>query len=249
MLLRELTPQEANDPVKKRRLDFWNVVQAMEYRSDVRLGIWKAKPPKLPALSFPTSATLAVFGWPTRSRFGMATVPLALVERDHDLLGTGTPDDVVMARRSLPETMFSELGKRFSYRPRLENQEDGWWFLDSKPIPLHPPTRHEGLALLPESSETSGRRTRMDALVLVEINDYWSVLSERALRVYDVGAALDDGHPVQFAQWKDRRRLVWQVQLAAPISLKTVRGRFGVEAARRAVPHALSIVVSCTRHP
>lgn len=89
----------------------------------------------------------------------------------------------------------------------------------------------------------------MDSLLLVEIDDYWRVLSDRALRVYDVGAGLDDGQPVQFAQWKDRRRLVWNVQLAAPISLKTVRSRFGAEAARRAVPHALSIVVSCTRHP
>jgi hypothetical protein len=249
MLLPELTPQEANDPLKKRRVDFWNVVHAMEHRSDVRLGIWKSRPPKLPALSFPASATLAVFGWPTRSRLGMATVPLALVERNPDLLGTGTSDDVVMARRSLPHTMFSELEKRFSHRPRLQDQEDGWWFLDNKPIPSHPPTRHEGLALLPDPHETNVRRTRMDSLLLVEIDDYWRVLSERALRVYDVGAGLEDGRPVQFAQWKDRRRLVWNVQPAAPISLKTVRSRFGAEAARRAVPHALSIVVSCTRHP
>jgi hypothetical protein len=54
----------------------------------------------------------------------MVTIPLGLVERDPDLLGTGTSDDVVIARRSLSETVFSELEK-FSYRPRLANQEDG----------------------------------------------------------------------------------------------------------------------------
>jgi hypothetical protein len=249
VLVRELTREDALDPQKKRLIDFWNVAHAMEHRSDVRLGIWRTKPPKLPAVSFPASTALAVFAWPTRARFGMATLPLGFVERDPDLLGTGTSDDVVMARRSLPEAVFSELEKRFSYRPRLENQEDGWWFLDKKPIPAHAPPRHEGLALLPESGDANGRRTKMDALLLVEIDDYWRVLSERALRVYGVGAALDDQQPVQFVQWKRRRRVVWDVRLASPVLLKNISARFGAEAADRALPHAPSIVVSCTRRP
>jgi hypothetical protein len=247
MLVRELTLEESSDPRKKRRLDFWNVTHAMEHGSDVRLGIWKTKPPKLPPFAFPSSASLVVFGWPARGRFGMATLPLGLLERNLDLLGTGTPDDVVVARRSLPDTMFTELEKRFSYRPSLVNQEDGWWFLDNKVIPHRAPARHEGLAVLPELRDVGATRAKMDALLLVEIDDFWRVLSERALRVYNVGAAVDDQQPVQFVQWKNRRRVVWDVHLAASISQDVVRDRFGDEAADRALQHAQSIVVRCVR--
>jgi hypothetical protein len=244
MLVRGLTHEESADPVKRQFVDFWNAAHALEQGGDVRLGIWKTKAPKVPAISFPSqSAAVAIVGWPTRSRFGMTTLPLSLLERDPTLLGTGSPKDVVLARRSLPNKLVSELATRFSYRARLENQEDGWWFLEGKPVPRHAPARRDAIALLPEAKPGS---SSFDALVLVEVDDYWAVLSERALRVYTVGAALDDARPVQFAQWKPAR-VVWDVVSRPSISLAEVTRRFGRSAAERAIPQVKSIIVSCTR--
>jgi hypothetical protein len=92
-------------------------------------------------------------------------------------------------------------------------------------------------------------RDHSESLVLIDVDDIWLVLSDIALRVYQVGAALEDGLPVHFAQWDRERRIVWRVELASPISRAMVQRRFGKEPVMRARADAKSIVVRCSRLP
>ena len=240
MLARELTPGKISDPRKRQRVDFSNLAHAMEYRGDVRLALWQKTAPKWSGKTS-SSSSLAIIGWPTHARVGLATIPLSAVTRDPTLLGKGDPDDVVLARASLPESVFEALEERYGYRPDLHRQELGWWFFDGKSVPKTVPSSRSAVALLP-STVTNSR----DALVLVDIDDRWAVLSEVALRVYDVGAALDDKRPVQFVRWQSGRRIIWDVELAQSIPHSVVKARFGKEAASRARPDARSIVVRRT---
>lgn len=250
MLVRRLTSSEVHDPGKRQLVEFWNLVHSLEHTSDVRLGVWRAGPPKQLLSPVVSSTPLAVLGWQGRSRPTWVTLPLDAIRRDPSILGTGKPDDVVLARRSLPGTVFTALEQRYSYSPRLEGQEEGWWFADEKPVPKTAPSSRSAIALLPEArgAWTRGVRAGADCLVLVDIDDLWAVLSERALRVYEIGAALDEHRPVQFAQWDRGHRTLWDVQIAPSIPFSAVHRRFGKEAAQRAIPDVKSIVVHCTRH-
>jgi hypothetical protein len=250
MLLRRLTSAEAEDPNKRQLVEFWNLVHALEHTSDVRLGIWRARPPKQARGPVVSSTPFAVLGWQGRSRPAWTTLPLDAIRRDPSLLGTGKPDDVVLARRSLPEVVVTALEQQYSYRPELDGQQAGWWFIDGKKVPKHAPTSRSTIALLPEPNGTRvrGLRDGVDCLVLVDVDDWWAVLSETALLVYEVGTALDEHRPVQFAQWDRGHRIIWDVQLAPSIHFSTVHRRFGKEAAKRAIKDAKSIVVRCTRH-
>jgi len=250
MLVRELTAAETRDPRKRQLMEFWNLVHALEHSSDVRLGIWLESPPALSQAPVVSSAPLAVLGWQGRSSPGWVALPVDALRRDPRTLGTGVPDDVVLARRSLPAAVFTALEERYSYRPDLDGQEDGSWFLDGQSVPRTAPASRSAVALLPEVvGRARGIREGGECLVLVDIDDWWAVLSERALRIYDIGAALDDTRPVQFVQWEKSHRVLWGVQLAPSISLSAVRRRFGKEAATRARPDAKSIVVRCSRRP
>ena len=250
MLLREPTASEAKDPHKRQHVAFWNFAHSLERSTDCRLGIWRNERPRW-AASATSRQPLAVFGWPGRSRFEWAPVSLGAVSRDPALLGTGQPGDVVLARESLKPGLFAELEKRFAYRPRLTGQQEGWWFYDRQPVPKVTPSARSTIALLPETLPTQGHpmRDHSESLVLIDVDDIWLVLSDVALRVYQVGAALEDGLPVHFVQWDRERRIVWRVELASPISRAMVQRRFGKEAAMRARGDAKSIVVRCSRLP
>lgn len=251
MLFRRLTPVEAEDPGKRQLVEFWNLVHSLEHTSDVRLGIWRAQAPKQSLVPVISSTPFAVFGWQGRSRPVWTTLPLEAIRRDPSLLGTGTPDDVVLARRSLPEAVVTELEQRYAYRSKLDGQQEGWWFTDGKSVPKTAPTSRSTIALFPEPSgpRVRGLRDGVDCLVLVDVDDWWAVLSERAIRVYEVGTALDERRPVQFAQWDRGNRVLWDVQIAPSISFSAVHRRFGRGAAQRAIKDAKSIVVRCARHP
>jgi len=250
MLLREPTASETKDPLKRQHIAFWNFAHSLERSTDCRLGIWHDERPQWVA-SANSRQPLAVFGWPGRSRFEWAPVSLDAVSRDPDLLGTGRPGDVVLARESLKPGLFAELEQRFAYRPRLTGQEEGWWFYDRQPVPRTAPSARSTIALLPEAPPTQGHlmRNRSESLVLIDVDDIWLVLSDVALRVYQVGAALEDGLPVHFAQWKRGRRIIWRVELTSPISRAMVQRRFGREPAMRARADARSILVRCSRLP
>jgi hypothetical protein len=250
MLIREATASEAKDPQKRQHISFWNFAHSLERSTDCRLGIWHNERPR-GVVSASSRQPLAVFGWPGRSRFELALVSLDAVSRDPDLLGRGQPGDVVLARESLKPSLFAELERRFGYRPRLAGQEEGWWFYDRQPVPKVAPSARSTIALLPEATPTLGHpmRDHSESLMLIDVDDIWLVLSDAALRVYQVGAALEDGLPVHFAQWARGRRIVWQVELASPISRAMVQRRFGKEAAARARGDAKSIVVRCSRLP
>ena len=252
MLVRELSQSEARDPRKRQVVEFWNLVHALERASNVRLGIWLGRPPTRALAPVVSSTPLAVIGWQGRSGPAWATLPVDAIVRDPEILGTGHPDDVVLARRSLPAAVFAALERQYAYHPDLGNQQEGAWFLDGKTVPKAAPSSLSTLALLPEASGASGSGARGirdggECLVLVDLYDWWGVLSERALRVYDVGAALDDQRPVQFAQWTKGHRMTWDVELVTSISRIVVQRRFGKEAAGRARPDAKSIVVRCAR--
>ncbi|HWO24200.1 MAG TPA: hypothetical protein VNO30_35900 [Kofleriaceae bacterium] len=250
MLFRRPTVAEAQDPRKRQFVEFWNLVHSLEHTSDVRLGIWRAGQPKLTPAPVISSKPHAVFGWPGRAKLQWAQYPLDAIEDDPALLGTGKSNDVVFARRSLPKEIFEALEQQYSYRSTLDGQEEGWWFLDGKPPPKTQPSSRSTIALLPESkdSRSRGLHDGTDCLLLVDIDDWWGALSERALRVYETGAALDDHRPTQFAQWKRGHRMIYDVELAPSIPYNTVKRRFGQEAADRAVPDVKSIIVHCTRH-
>jgi hypothetical protein len=251
MLARELSQSEARDPRKRQVVEFWNLVHTLERASNVRLGIWLDRPPTRPLAPVVSSTPLAVFGWQGRSGPAWATLPVNAILRDPAILGTGHADNVVLARRSLPTTVFAALKQRYAYHPDLGNQQEGAWFLEGKTVPKAAPTSLSTLALLPEDDGLGARGIHDggECLVLVDLYDWWGVLSERALRVYDVGAALDDQRPVQFAQWTKGHRMIWNVELVTSISRSVVQRRFGKEAAGRARPDARSIVVRCARRP
>jgi hypothetical protein len=250
MLIREPTAAEAKDPHKRQHVAFWNFAHTLENSTDCRLGIWRNERP-LRIASATAKQPLAVFGWPGRSRHEWITVSLDAVTKDPDLLGTGRPADVVLARESLKPQLFAELEKRFAYHPRLIGQAEGWWFYDRQPVPRMAPSGRSTIALLPEATPAHGHamRDQSESLVLIDVDDIWLVLSDAALRVYQVGAALDDQLSVHFAQWEHGRRLVWRVELASPISRAVVQRRFGKDAASRARDDAKSIVVRCSRVP
>ena len=250
MLFRRLTTSEARDPRKRQYAEFWNLVHSLEHTSNVRLGVWRDKQPVRTTTPVISSTPHAVFGWPGRSKPNWAPLPIDALEQNPEILGTGEPNNVVLARRNLPKTLFQALEQRYDYHPDLDGQEEGWWFTDGRSIPRSQPRSRSTIALLPEASglRSHGLQEGVECLVLVEVDDWWAVLSERALRVYEVGAALDDHRPVQLAQWKKGRRTVWDVELAASITAGTVQRRFGRAAARRAIPDVKSIVVRCKRH-
>lgn len=251
MLFRRLSTAEAHDPRKRQFTEFWNLVHSLEHTSEVRLGVWQDRQPVRSPMPVISSTPQAVFGWPGRSKPNWVQLPLDAIERDPNLLGSGAPDNVVLARRSLSRTVLTALEKQYSYHPGIDGQEEGWWFLDGKRIPRTAPSSRSAMALLPEhsGSRSRGLHDNTECLLLVDVDDWWAVLSERALRVYETGAAIDDHQPVQFAQWKGAQRTIWDVAIAPSISVSTVQRRFGREAARRAVPNVKSILVRCNRHP
>src|SRR5689334_24913788 len=159
MLVRRLTPDEETDPTKRQRVEFWNLVHSLEQTTDVRLGIWRVHPPTPSLAPVVSSKPLAVFGWQGPSRPVWAQLPLDLIRRDPQLLGTGTPDDVVLARRSLPKAVVTELEQRYAYRPQLAGQVEGWWFVDGKTVPRVIPSFRSTMALLPEPN--SGRKAAL----------------------------------------------------------------------------------------
>lgn len=250
MLFRRLTTAEAQDPHKRQYAEFWNLVHSLEHTSNVRLGVWRDRQPIPAPMPVISSTPHAVFGWPGRSKPNWAQLPLNAIKQNPDLLGTGEPDNVVLARRSLPKALLQALEQRFAYHPDLAGQEEGWWYIDRRPVPKAQPASRSSVALLPEqsSSRLRGLQDDVECLILVEVDDWWAVLSERALRVYEVGAALDDKHPVQFAQWKNRHRTIWDIEIATPISVSSIQRRFGKAAAKRAIPDVKSIIVRCKRH-
>lgn len=246
MLVRELSESEAADPRKRQHNDFWNFCHRLEESTDVRLGIWnESRPPWATKRVVPTSPPLVVFGWPGASQPEWISASLSIIVKDPSILGSGHPESVVLARSTLPAAVLSELRNRYQYVPTLLRQQEGWWFIEREP-PAAEPTWRSPLALLPE-----GRADAMQVdgkyLLLVDVDDYWLVLSEGALRIYETGAALEDAASVRFAQWNGGRRAVYSVMLETSISNATVRKRFGAEAARRARSDAKSVVVSCKR--
>jgi hypothetical protein len=248
MLVRELTPAEARDPRSRHRVEFWSLVHRLELSSDVRLGIWGDGPPTEQAMPV-SSSPLAVFGWQGLS--GPLWMPLSIdsVRRCRSILGTGTPADVVLARRSLPKAILAALRERYGYRPEVEGQQDGWWFLDGRRVPKTAPTFRSTVSLLPEitGARTRAIRDSAECLALVDVDDWWAVLSEAAILVYEVGAALHERRVVRFAQWSNDRRVVWNVEPVDPIAFSQVRRRFGKEAADRARSDVKSVVVRCSR--
>jgi hypothetical protein len=170
----------------------------------------------------------------------LALVPVAAVIERPALLEAG--QRVVLARRELPAEMFHLLRARLRYEPDLAEQILGWWYGRDDELPTRePPWRPTGSLLVEGGGDL---REGARCLVLVEVDDCWFVLSERALLTYAFGIRLDNREPLRFV---DQRLETWRVEQAGAIDIEQVRARFGAGAAERAREDAASVEVVVTR--
>jgi hypothetical protein len=109
------------------------------------------------------------------------------------------------------------------YAATLPTQVSGWWTDATQ----QPGSRPSG-ALLPEGGELADER---ECLVLVDVDDWWGILSPIGLGRYTFGAQLEAGETISFIDETGRRWAVRQVSDADPAE---VRARWGAQAAERA---------------
>jgi hypothetical protein len=83
--------------------------------------------------------------------------------------------------------------------------------------------------------------------VLIEVDDCWFVLSERALLTYAFGSRLTAGEPLRFVRSTKAGLERWLAQPAAGISFAEVEARFGPAVARRARRDAAAVLVRMHR--
>jgi len=80
---------------------------------------------------------------------------------------------------------------------------------------------------LPEGGELADER---ECLVLIDVDDWWGVLSPFGLGTYTFGAQLEAGETISFLDETGRR---WAVRRISDADPTEVRARWGADAAER----------------
>lgn len=250
-----LTLDMATDtPLERELVAFFGEAQSVDAVLDgLKLALWcpKGPPAALTAAQryIEDRQGLAAFGWPrgrssgrqSRSRLGTARVAVAGVLATPALFEPG--QRVVLARRELPRAIFAELAARLEYQPDLLGQVLGWWYGLDDELPATRPLFRETGGVFPEGGTLEDG---VSALVLVEVNDCWLVLSERGLLTYRFGLRLVDEHEVKFVRANVDLE-IWRARLIDPTPPGEVLSRFGQAAAERARHDAGAVTVRCTR--
>lgn len=170
----------------------------------------------------------------------MSAIPLSELARLHGLDARTT--QVVLARHDVPEEVESVL-RDLGFERDVPGQVPGWWLLDDvdaaeKAVGGRPSS---GLLL-------NGEGTL--ALVLVEVNGRFIVLSTRALWSYTFGPPLAQDRTIRFvARTRGDALVVRSVSLAEPIAHGEVLEAFGSEAAHRLRPDGRAVTVHVTPQP
>lgn len=201
---------------------FWNHLHSLETAlAGVQLGLWLRAPVPVPAGSSSQSGVLVEFGWATDAeRFQHARVTMSADElRGFDW---SCVQAVALARFELATWVHDLLAQRLGYSPELPGQVSGWWTDEAQR-----PTYRPSAALLPEGGTLADQR---ECLVLVDVDDWWGVLSTLGLGSYEFGIRLEAGETVSFLTEDGRR---WAVRNAGDLSLAEIRSRWGTSAADR----------------
>jgi hypothetical protein len=203
---------------------FWNHLHSIESAlSGVKLGLWLKTAVPIPARSSEEGVVVEL-GWPVGDdQFETARRvlrPDSLSEFDWS-----TVQAVALARFELPRWTHELLANRLGYVATLPNQVSGWW-TDAM---QRSGSRPHG-ALLPEGGEIADDR---ECLVLVDVDDWWGVLSPLGLGTYTFGTQLEAGETVSFLDETGQR---WAVRRVPDADPNEVRARWGGYVAERARP-------------
>jgi hypothetical protein len=231
------------------RVEFWNKAHSVGMvERQWCLALWCSARPQWASPGSRRSAASRLvepvvgFGWPRRmgERVSWSEVPLREVVDSIDRLDVAS--EVVLARRDLPTAVLQELERRFGYTPGLRGQVSGWWLDDEDPAPTLAPAWQPTGALV-TTRRDGALRPGDEALILVEVDDWWAVLSEYAMLTYSFGAALFDGRPIRFAANERGTLRCWFVGRVDTVDRSQVARRFGDDVAQRARPDAPSVLV------
>lgn len=201
---------------------FWNYLHSIDSAlSGVKLGLWLKNPASVPARSS-DGGIVVELGWAVGDdQFETARRvirPDALSEFDWSAVQA-----VALARFELPRWVHDLLASRMGYSATLPAQVSGWW-TDA----MQKPGSRPGGALLPEGGELANER---ECLVLVDVDDWWGILSRIGLGRYMFGAQLEAGETIGFLDETGRR---WAVRRVSDADPNEVRARWGAPAAERA---------------
>jgi hypothetical protein len=201
---------------------FWNHLHSIEVAlAGVKLGLWLRGPAMVPTGS-PGGDVVVELGWPSGAdQFQYTRVAMGVDA--FQSFDWSAVQAVALARFELPTWTHDLLTQRLGYSAVVPGQVSGWW----GEKPELPGDRPNG-ALLPEGGVLADQR---ECLVLVDVDDWWGVLSALGLGSYTVGAQLEAGETVSFLDDDGRRWAVRRIEDAEP---GEVRARWGVQAAERA---------------
>jgi hypothetical protein len=201
---------------------FWNHLHSIDSAlSGVKLGLWLKNAGSVPTRSSDDGIVVEL-GWAVGDdKFETARRVLrldALSEFDWSAVQA-----VALARFELPRWAHDLLATRMGYAATLPTQVSGWWTDATQ----KPGSRPSG-ALLPEGGELANER---ECLVLVDVDDWWGVLSPLGLGTYTFGAQLEAGETISFLDETGRR---WAVRRVSDADSAEVLARWGAQAAERA---------------
>lgn len=213
---------------------FWNHLHSIESAlSGVKLGLWLKNAVSISPRSS-DDGIVVEFGWPVGTdQFATARRvirPDALSEFDWNAVQA-----VALARFELPRWTHDLLASRMGYAATMPSQVSGWWTDATQ----KPGSRPNG-ALLPEGGELADER---ECLVLVDVDDWWGVLSPLGLGTYTFGAQLEAGETISFLDETGRRWAVRKISDADPTEVRTRWGAHAAERTRMGLP-AVRVKVS-----
>ena len=218
MLVMDVRGLSGTEPAYAR---FWNHLHSIETAlAGVKLGLWLRGPVSAPAASA-TDGVVVELGWPSSpDRFQRVRVVMGMdALRAFDW---STVQAVALARFELPIGVHELLAQRVGYSAEVPGQVGGWWTDDAR-IPAYRPSG----ALLPEGGTLADQR---ECLVLVDVDDWWGVLSMLGLGSYEFGIRLEAGETITFLDEHGQR---WAVRRIEDVSPGEVRARWGARAADR----------------
>jgi hypothetical protein len=223
---------------------FWNVAHTLDaYLDGWVLALWKTEPPEISKIPKPQKGEhLVAIGWPPISRRrNYVAFSLDLLRQHPEIIDDSI---VVLARKDLPKNTWQALHEKLDYRPDIEGQQEGWWYTDRENVPFDLPSYHPTGALLFEKGTES---LPAQALTLVDIDDYWMVLSELGARTYIAGTRFVEGDDMFFCPSGRDTVEIWRVSPVDPIPFDDIARRFDPAAVDRARDDAVSIVVNVSQ--
>jgi hypothetical protein len=203
---------------------YWNHVHSVERAlAGVKLALWLRTAPSIPRES--SEGIVVELGWPVAPD-QFQHVRITLDAAALQAFAWGLVDAVALARFELPNWVHDLIERKLGYSAKLPGQVNGWW-TDEAETPRWRPSG----ALLPPRGEPLA--DGQDCLVLVDLDDWWGVLSGLGLGSYTFASRLESGETVAFLDESGRR---WAVRRLDDIDPADVRTRWGAQAAERARP-------------